>query len=158
MTGKEEGLLLHPSLSLEEHLSKRPSHEWMINNLDKIEVVEWWFREHEKLFRAKVSQIQDAFDEGKNKYGHYWIYDGPDYARSRCEHVISLYEEETIPKIRAKVLELLVSPSTPTAEAKLMAEGYKDSADDDLAVAKEFEGIEPELEKEKEGSAKVTKK
>lgn len=29
---------------------------------------------------------------------------------------------------------------------KLMAEGYQDSANDDLALAKEFEGLEPEID------------
>jgi len=34
----------------------------------------------------------------------------------------------------------------PSAETiKLMAEGYRDSANDDLALAKEFEGLEPEI-------------
>lgn len=37
-------------------------------------------------------------------------------------------------------------PSIKTV--KLMAEGYKDSADDDLALAKEFEGIEPIIDDE----------
>lgn len=45
----------------------------------------------------------------------------------------------------AKITPLAkTKPSAKTA--KLMAEGYKDSADDDLALAKEFEGIEPEID------------
>ena len=45
----------------------------------------------------------------------------------------------------AKIMPLTKrKPSVKTV--KLMAEGYKDSADDDLALAKEFEGIEPEID------------
>jgi len=111
VTKDAEGLLLHLSKFPRalDYTRDKYGNIWNATGAYK-HPVNGWFEEHEKLLEATVSQIRDAFDEGKNEYGHYWIYDGPDYARTRCEHVISLYEEKTIPKIKAKVLALLVSP------------------------------------------------
>ena len=63
------GLPLHPSLSLEEHLSKFPSWDdklyWTAQKTKEFKALRYsldclaWFKEHEKLFKAKVSQIQD---------------------------------------------------------------------------------------------------
>lgn len=47
--------------------------------------------------------------------------------------------EKTIPLRKRKPSERML---------KLMAEGYQDSANDDLALAKEFEGLEPEIDDE----------
>lgn len=44
---------------------------------------------------------------------------------------------KTIPLTKRKLSEVTV---------KLMAEGYQDSANDDLALAKEFEGSEPQID------------
>lgn len=66
-----KGLLLHPSLSLEEHLSKFPlcndcqfsySPSFVCNVREKCPA-QRWFKEYEKLCKAKVSQIQDVFDQ-----------------------------------------------------------------------------------------------
>ena len=60
----------------------------------------------EKLRNAK-EKTKEAFEQGKSKHGKHWHYDGPDYARSRCEQIIDLYEEKTLPKIKNDVLALL---------------------------------------------------
>ena len=72
MTGKEEGLLLHPSLSLEEHLSKFPlckdcqfsySPSFVCNMREKCPT-QRWFKIQEKAFAQVVSQIQAIDDWG----------------------------------------------------------------------------------------------
>lgn len=55
-------------------------------------------------------KIKQAFVEGTCiVYGkrRHWCYDGPDYTRTRCEGIIELYEEKTIPAIQEKVLKIL---------------------------------------------------
>jgi len=44
----------------EPTLENRPSHQWMSDNLDKIEVVEKWFEGFEKKFRdlLRVQSLQ----------------------------------------------------------------------------------------------------
>ena len=117
MTGKEEGLLLHPSLSLKEHLSKFPDVIVVVGNIKcgEVAMVEVsqkiidniikWFNEHEKLFGETVSQIQDEIDsltmERERKIGEV----------PKEAFIICGMEGEITGLETAKAL--LVSPSTP---------------------------------------------
>ena len=57
---------------MKHNLKNRPSHEWMLNNLDKIEKIEEWFKGFEKeqatLQQSWVIEVQDALEKNFPKY------------------------------------------------------------------------------------------
>ena len=59
------------------------------------------------LLDEATKQVRLAFSEGVNEHGYHWHYDGPDYARARCEQIIELYEQRTLPEILQKILAIL---------------------------------------------------
>jgi hypothetical protein len=70
----------------------------------------------DKLLDEAAKQVRLAFSEGVNEHGYHWHYDGPDYARGRCEQIIELYEQRTLPEILQKILAVLdgKEKATPT--------------------------------------------
>ena len=50
----------------ETAFKKRPSHKWMIDNLDKIEVVEWWFLDTAETLQKRFDEIKMMVKENKH--------------------------------------------------------------------------------------------
>lgn len=66
-----------------------------------------WLDDVNTLLDEATKQVRLAFSEGVNEHGYHWHYDGPDYARARCEQIIELYEQRTLPEILQKALAVL---------------------------------------------------
>lgn len=105
MTEKKEGLLLHPSLSLEEHLSKFPDTFHKRCGYTHKEMEEWR-KEHEKLLEAKVSQIQAL----KTRYNKHL--EAKSTRQSGFSITMWMLSEKDFERFTEEVLALLEGSST----------------------------------------------